>query len=246
MMVSRLHVEEAADRVVVTLDNPDRGNAIDLEMVAGLHDACAALEQRPRPLILTGAGRMFAAGADIAQLRERTREDALQGINSRLFDRIARLPMPTVALLHGHVLGGGAELAYACDFRIGAPDVQVGNPEVGLGIVAAAGAAWRLADLVGESLAKQVLLAGAVLDADRALSAGLLSEVVEPDGLLAAGHRLVDRIGRQSALAVRLTKLAMSAPRGSHPLVDELAQAILFEDDEKVRRMTAFLERKGA
>ena len=236
--------EQAGDRVVVLLNRPQARNAIDQEMVDALHEVCAALEADPRIALIIGEGSTFAAGADIAALRERRRADALRGINSALFDRVRRLPMPTIALIDGYALGGGAELAYACDFRIGTPSVKIGNPEAGLGILAAAGASWRLAELVGEPLAKEILLAGRVLGADEALAVRLLTEVVEAPELLAAGHRLADRIGRNAPLAVQLTKRVFHAPREAHPLIDDIAQAVLFETEEKQERMTAFLERK--
>ncbi|MFT4082868.1 MAG: enoyl-CoA hydratase/isomerase family protein [Nocardioides sp.] len=239
-----LQVEEGTDRVVVRLARPERRNAIDAEMVAALHEVCARLERDPAVLLLRGSGGGFAAGADIGQLRERRRDDALRGINSSIFDRIRRLPMPTIALLEGYALGGGAELAYACDFRIGTPDVTIGNPEPGLGILAAAGATWRLAELVGEPVAKEILLAGRTLDASEAHQLRLLNEVVEADDLEATGQRWADRITRQAPLAVRLTKTVFHAPREAHPTIDDLAQAVLFETEEKHRRMTAFLERK--
>jgi enoyl-CoA hydratase len=239
-----LKVDQARDRVVVHLARPEVRNAIDQQMVNELHDACAVIERDPRVLLIIGEGGTFAAGADIAQLRERTRDDALRGINSGLFDRIRRLPMPTVALLDGLALGGGAELAYACDFRLGTPRVRIGNPEPDLGILAAAGATWRLKELVGEPVAKEILLAGRVLDAGEALALRLLNEVTEPDDLLASGHRWADRITGRGSLAIRLTKAAFHAPREAHPYVDDLTQAILFETDEKQARMTAFLERK--
>ncbi|MFC4113948.1 enoyl-CoA hydratase/isomerase family protein [Nonomuraea zeae] len=239
-----LIVEEAPDRVVWRLNRPEVRNAIDREMVAALHEACAAVEEEPRVVLLIGEGRTFAAGADIAQLRERDRTDALRGINSKIFDRIHRLPMPTLALVDGPALGGGAELAYACDFRIGTPQARIGNPETGLGILAAAGAAWRLAELVGEPLAKEILLAGRVLTAGEALAVRLLNEVVEPGDLLAAGHRLADRITARAPLATRLTKAVFHAPRSAHPFVDDVAQAVLFETEEKRTRMTAFLDRR--
>lgn len=242
--MTALHVEELDDRVVLTLDRPEVRNAIDEELVDALHAACARLERQPRTALLRGSGGTFAAGADIGQLRERRRDDALRGINSGIFDRVARLPMPVIGLVEGYALGGGAELAYACDFRIGTPSTRIGNPEPGLGILAAAGATWRLRELVGEPLAKEVLLAGRVLNADEALAVRLLNEVVEPDDLLAAGHRWADRIARSAPLAVRLTKSALRAPREAHPLIDDVAQAVLFETEEKVERMTAFLERK--
>lgn len=243
-MSAPLLVEEHDDRVVLRLNRPEVRNAIDRALVEALHAACAALEAAPRVALLTGSGGTFAAGADIAELRERRRDDALAGINSGVFDRVHRLPMPTIALVDGYALGGGAELAYACDFRIGTPATRIGNPEPGLGILAAAGAAWRLTALVGEPLAKEILLAGRVLDADEALGVRLLNEVVEPGDLEAAGHRLADRITAQAPLAVRLTKSVLHAPRAAHPLIDDVAQAVLFETQDKTDRMTAFLDRR--
>ncbi|MEV4084641.1 enoyl-CoA hydratase/isomerase family protein, partial [Nonomuraea fuscirosea] len=176
---SGLLVEEGEDRVVWRLNRPEVRNAIDRELVAALHEACAAVEDDPKVVLLIGEGGTFAAGADIAQLRERGRDDALRGINSKIFERVHRLPMPVIGLLDGYALGGGAELAYACDFRIGTPRTRIGNPETGLGIIAAAGAAWRLAALVGEPLAKEILLAGRVLTATEAHAVRLLNEIVE-------------------------------------------------------------------
>lgn len=242
-MDATLRVEEHDDRVVATLDRPGKKNAIDAAMVRELHALCASLETTPRVLVLTGAGGVFAAGADIRELRERRREDALAGINSGVFDRIARLPLPTVAAVDGHALGGGAELAYACDFRLATPGARFGNPEPQLGILAAAGATWRLKELVGEPLAKEVLMAGRVLGGEEALAAGLVSELAEPDDLLSRAHGLVDRILRSDPLGLRLTKLAFAAPPGEHPRFDDVAQAVLFESEEKHPRMTAFLEK---
>ena len=233
-------VEESGDRVVVTLHRPHARNAVDAAMVRELHEVCAGLEERPMLLLLTGHGGTFAAGADIGELRERGREQALQGINSRLFDRIARLPLPTVAAVDGWALGGGAELAYACDIRLATPAATFGNPEPGLGILAAAGACWRLRELVGASVAKQVLLAGRRLDAGDAVGLGLVAEIVPAEDLLARSHALLDRMARQGPLALRLTKLVTDAP-GGHPVTDDLAQAILFESQDKRNRMDAFL-----
>jgi enoyl-CoA hydratase len=235
-----IKVEESDDRVVVTLHRPQARNAINAAMVRELHEVCAALEERPRLLLLTGDGGTFAAGADIAELRDRGREQALQGINSRLFDRIARLPLPTVAAVDGWALGGGAELAYACDVRLATPAATFGNPEPGLGILAAAGACWRLRELVGASVAKQVLLAGRRLDAEDAYRLGLVAEIVPAEELLKRGHALLDRMARSGSLALRLTKLVTDSP-GGHPVADDLAQAILFESEDKRTRMDAFL-----
>ena len=235
-----LAVREAEDRVVVTLRRPEARNAINAAMVRELHDVCAALEDHPRLLLITGEGGVFAAGADIGELRDRGRDQALQGINSRLFDRIARLPMPTVAAVDGYALGGGAELAYACDVRLASPAAVFGNPEPGLGILAAAGACWRLRELVGASVAKQVLLAGRRLSAEDAYRLGLVAEIVPAGDLVQRAHAVLDRMARSGPLALRLTKLVADAP-GGHPVTDDLAQAILFESADKHSRMDAFL-----
>jgi enoyl-CoA hydratase/carnithine racemase len=239
-----LMVEDRDDRVVVALSRPEARNAINAQMIDELHEVCAWLEREPRLLLLTGNGGVFAGGADIAELLVRGRDEALQGINSRLFERVRRLPMPTLAVVEGWALGGGAELAYACDVRIAGPDAFFGNPEPGLGILAAAGACWRLPQLVGESLAKQVLLAGRTLDAATALAFGLVIDVVPADRLLDEAHRLLDRMARSAPLALRLTKLVVDAP-GAHPISDDLAQAVLFESLDKHERMRKFLDKKG-
>ncbi|WP_329371675.1 enoyl-CoA hydratase/isomerase family protein [Streptomyces sp. NBC_01483] len=239
-----LLVEERDDRVVVTLRRPEARNAISGLMIRELHAVCDLLERDPKFLLLTGHGGVFAGGADIAELLRRGRDDALQGINSRLFERVRRLPMPTVAAVDGWALGGGAELSYACDLRIAGPDAVFGNPEPGLGILAAAGACWRLPELVGESVAKQVLLAGRNLDARAALAAGLVIDVVPADRLLDEAHALLDRMARSSAAALRLTKLVVDSP-GAHPIADDLAQAVLFEGPDKRERMTRFLEKRS-
>lgn len=249
-----LLVTERADRLHATLDRPAVRNAIDQAMVDELHAVCAHLEAHPKVLILSGTPAdpasatkgVFASGADIAQLRERRRDDALAGINSTVFDRIAKLPMPVIAALEGYALGGGAELAYAADFRIGTPSLRLGNPETGLGIMAAAGATWRLRELVGEPLAKQILLAGRVLTGPECLEAGLVGELVDPAELVDAANALADRIAAQDPLAVRISKAVFHSPREAHPLIDTLAQGMLFESQAKFDRMQAFLEKKNS
>ncbi|WP_341395271.1 enoyl-CoA hydratase/isomerase family protein [Arthrobacter sp. G119Y2] len=239
-----LQVTEDEGRITAVLNRPEVRNAIDQAMVDELHQLCAELEENPRILILAGSSGVFASGADIAQLRERRRDDALRGINSSVFARIAKLPMPVIAALDGYALGGGAELAFAADFRIGTPRLKIGNPETSLGILAAAGATWRLKELVGEPLAKEILLAGRILTGDEALAVRLVTELADPEQLLDAAHALADRIARQDPLAVRITKAVFAAPAEAHPVIDTLAQGILFESEAKFDRMAAFLERK--
>jgi enoyl-CoA hydratase len=240
-----IRVTRRADRVIVQLNRPAVRNAINQRMVDELHGVCAELEVSPRILILIGGDGIFASGADIAELRARTGDDALKGINTMLFIRIADLPMPVIAALDGYALGGGAELAYAADFRIGTPRVKLGNPETGLGIVAPAGALWRLRELVGEPLAKEVLLAGRILNADDAFAARLVTRIVEPAELLTAANTLADEIAAKSRAATIQTKALMRVDRGQHPRADLEAQAVLFDSEEKLQRMTDFLERRA-
>ncbi|XNY99767.1 enoyl-CoA hydratase/isomerase family protein [Micrococcus luteus] len=246
--------EDRPDRVVAAMDRPSVLNAIDQTMIDEFHALCGWIERNPRVLIITGTRvedrkrggtkGIFASGADIAQLRERRRDDALRGVNSQLFDRIHRLPLPVIAAIDGFALGGGAELAWAADFRIATESVKIGQPEAGLGITAAAGAQWRLKELVGEPIALEILLAGRILDAQEALSLHLVTELHSPEALMDGAHALADRIGKNDPLAVRISKRVFHMPREAHPHVDDIAQAILFESEAKFDRMQAFLERK--
>jgi enoyl-CoA hydratase len=240
-----LAVDWRADRVVVTLHRPERRNAIDRQMVADLHALLDRLQADPKVMILTGGtSGTFASGADIAQLLERDREDALAAINLEVFERLRATPLPTIAAIDGHALGGGAELAYACDLRIASTRARFGQPEARLGIMAAAGGCYRLPALVGEALAKEILLAGRVLDAEAALAAGLVGAVVAPAALLDAAEALADRVLQASPLALRLTKQAVNAPAAAHPDLERAAQAVLFEAPDKRARMRAFLDRR--
>lgn len=248
--LTTLRLDEQDDRLQVSLDRPGVRNAIDASMVEELHTVCAYLERTAKILIISGTtidGKgVFASGADITQLRGRRRDDALAGINSRIFDRIHALPMPVIAAIDGVALGGGAELAYAADFRIATGRLKLGQPETALGIMAAAGGMWRLKELVGEPVALEILLAGRILDAEEALALHLITEVHSSAELLGAAHALADRIARQDPLAVRISKRVFSAPPSAHPYIDDLAQAVLFESPAKFERMQAFLDRKSA
>lgn len=239
-----LLVTRTADRVVATLNRPHKRNAIDQATIDALHALCAELEETPRTLILTGADGVFAAGADIAELRDRRADDARRGINAHAFVRVAELPMPVIAAIDGYALGGGAELAYAADIRLATPTLKIGNPETGLGILAAAGASWRLKEIVGDARAIELLLTGRTVHAEEALRIGLVSSLHEPADLLAAAHAVADRIARNDPAATIATKRVFRAPRDQHPAADLEEQAALFESPEKHRRMTAFLERR--
>ena len=238
-------IERRHDRVIAQLSRPHKRNAIDREMIDALHELCGELEAEPRTLILTGSAGVFAAGADISQLRARRADDARRGINAAAFIRIHELPMPVIAAIDGYALGGGAELAYAADIRVATSRLRIGNPETGLGIIAAAGATWRLRDIVGEALASEMLLTGRILTADEALAVGLVSGIHTLGDLLPTAHLIADRIAANDPLATQHTKRALRAPRDAHPEIDGELQAELFESPEKMRRMTDFLEKRG-
>ena len=242
----RLVVDEVADHVVtIGFDHPEKRNALDLATVEELDAALRAHARRPTILVLhsTTPG-MFVAGADIAELRDRDADDALMSINAGLFERLAAHRWPTIAAIDGYALGGGCELAMACDLRLATPGSTFAQPELGLGILAGAGGNWRLRELVGLATARRMLYTGLRLDGEQALDAGLVDEVVAPDELLPRALELAGRIGRNSWRALELTKLALAQHRSATTSFDVAAQALLFESDDKRERMTRFLDRK--
>lgn len=251
-MYETLTITREDGYVVAQLNRPEVRNAIDATMVDELHDLCEQLEREPQILIITGCDvetskgvrGIFASGADIAQLRERRRDDALQGINSGIFHRIANLPAPVIAAIDGFALGGGLELALAADFRVATARAKFGQPEASLGIIAGAGALWRLKELVGTAIAREILLTGRVLDGEEALEYQLVNELHGSAELLTAAEALAGRILALDPLAVRLSKQLMSMPESAHPGIDNIAQAVLFESPAKFDRMQAFLDRK--
>lgn len=208
-----LTVTDRGDRLVVELTRPEVRNAIDDAMVSELHAVCDHLEREPKILIITGCehkGRgIFASGADIGQLKERRREDALRGINNTIFHRIAQLPMPVIAAVDGYALGGGLELALAADFRIATEGAKFGQPEANLGIIAAAGGLWRIKALVGEAIAKEILLAGRILSGAEAFEAHLVTELAAPEALLDAAEAYADRIARRTSCRRLSVELAI-------------------------------------
>lgn len=247
-----LQVSQEDGFVLARMNRPEVRNAIDETMVSEFHALCGELEREPQILVISGCVAetskgprgIFASGADIAQLRERRREDALRGINSGIFQRIAKLPSPVIAAIDGFALGGGLELALAADFRIATPGAKFGQPEANLGIIAGAGALWRLKETVGNPLAKEILLAGRVLSGEEAAQSHLVNKLFAADELDAGAREWAQKIAALDPLAVRLSKQLFDMPVEAHPAVDNIAQAVLFESEAKFDRMQAFLDRK--
>lgn len=234
----------------VTLHRPEARNAINKQMIEELAQVLDALahDGSTRAIVFTGAGeKAFAAGADIAELKARDHKDALRRINSALFRRIEEHPLPSIAAIRGFALGGGCELAMACDLRVAGEGARFGQPEVGLGIIAGAGAVQRLPRLVGLGRAKELLLTGRIIDAREAERIGLVNHVVADDKVLETALELAERIAAQAPLAVEVTKMAVNAAAGTsipYDSLDVLGQAMLFDSADKHARMGAFLEKR--
>ena len=248
---ARVLVERDGSVALVTLNRPDVHNALDLEMVQALDGALAKLAtfEDLAACIITGAGdRAFVSGADIAQLRERGAAEAFRRINQGLLRRVEAFPAPTIAAVRGFALGGGCELAMACDLRVAGESARFGQPEVGLGIIPGAGGTHRLERLVGVGKAREIIFTGAIIHATEAFRIGLVNRVVPDEETLIVARALADDIARQSIGAVRLAKIAIqTAPDlgdTGRDAIEALSQAICFESQDKMDRMTAFLERK--
>lgn len=236
---------------VLRVNRPDVRNALDLATVREMTDAVVALtaDADVGAVVITGGGnRVFVSGADINDIRARRRDDGLAAINSSLFAAIDKCPKVTIAAVNGLALGGGCELALACDLRIAAAHAKFGQPEVGLGIIPGAGATQRLPRIIGLGRAKHLVLTGDAIDAQTALDWGLVSSVVPPDQLLSSALALAERVLSRGPLAIRLAKVALNASARvdleSGLLIETLAQAICFESEDKQEGTTAFLEKR--
>jgi enoyl-CoA hydratase/carnithine racemase len=249
--MTNLRVSIDSHVATLTIDRPQVRNALNLETVNEFHEALRELgaNRDVGVLLITGAGdQAFVSGADINDIRARTLDDGLAAINSSLFSAVERFPRPTIAAVNGYAMGGGCELALACDIRIAAETARFGQPELNLGIIPAAGATQRLPRIVGLGRAKHMILTGEIIDARRALEIGLVTEVAPAAELMARARAIADRILRLGPLAARLAKLSLNASArvdlDSGLLIETLAQAICFDSEDKQEGATAFLEKR--
>ena len=252
MSEPRVLSERRGDAVLVTLNAPQRRNAIDQQMVDALHRVLDEYwhDKTLAAVVITGAGdKAFAAGADIAQLRERTSRDALRAINSSIFNRIEEFPAPVIAAIKGFALGGGCELAIACDLRVLGESAKLGQPEVKLGIIPAAGGTYRLPRLVGLGRARELIYTGRMIDAQEALRIGLANAVVPDAQVIDKALALAAEIAQNGRLAVRGAKCALNAlARPAHERAiafESSVQAGLFDSEDKRTRMDAFLSKQA-
>jgi enoyl-CoA hydratase len=211
---SHLLVAEEGALAVLTLNRPDKLNALDTALLAAIGRTIAELvarptATRPRAAIITGAGdKAFAAGADIAELSQQSAAEArvLSEHGHRVGRTIEEAPFPVLAAVNGFALGGGCELALACDFIYASDKARFGEPEVGLGLVPGFGGTQRLTRRVGVGLARELVYTGAVLDAERAKAIGLVNEVVPHAELMARVKAVAQTIATRPPLAVAAAK----------------------------------------
>jgi enoyl-CoA hydratase/carnithine racemase len=249
--MNNIRVDVAESIATLTFDRPAVKNALNLETVQECHRALDELASNDDVgvLIVTGAGEAaFVSGADINDIRERNRADGLAAINSSLFAQIERFPKPVVAAINGYALGGGCELALACDIRVASDTAKFGQPELGLGIIPGAGATQRLPRIVGMGWAKHLVLTGEIIDARQALEIGLVTAIMPASQLQVRARELARKILKQGPLAARLAKLALNASArvdlDSGLLIETLAQAICYDSDDKQEGTAAFLEKR--
>ncbi|MBE8539321.1 enoyl-CoA hydratase-related protein [Geoglobus acetivorans] len=246
----RIRLDYDGDVAILTLNRPEKLNALDSKTRMELKQALDEVEQKARVLIITGSGKAFAAGADINELLQRTSLDSMEAakLGSELFNRIEELDIPVIAAINGYALGGGCELAMACDIRIASRRAKFGQPEINLALIPGAGGTQRLPRLVGIGMAKKLILTGEIIDAETALRIGLVEEVVEEDRLMDRAAEIAEKIAEKSPVAVKFAKKAINSAR-SMSLPDGLKYeltlfSMLFSTHDAREGMRAFLEKR--
>ena len=249
--MSTVRVEREGRIAWLTMDRPDAANALSKALVADLGAALAALQADPPVLILTGAGeKAFCAGADLKERRAMSLDEtrAFLGALNAMVDALAAHPQPVVAALNGAAYGGGLELALACDLRVAAEGIELGLPEVRLGIIPGAGGTQRLARACGVAVAKELILTGRRVPAARARELGLLSAVVPAAELRAEALRWATEIATAGPLAVAQAKAAIDAGFGQ-PLeaalaVERAAYEVVLASEDRNEGLRAFAEKR--
>jgi len=249
-----LLVEKRGAVAIVTINRPDKLNALNIktrEEGAQVLDELSR-DDSVRVLVFTGAGeKSFVAGADIKEFEGRTanmqREVMLQ---RSLFNAVDSFPKPVIAMINGFCLGGGCELALACDIRIASEKARFGQPEINLGIIPGGGGTQRLTRLVGEGKAMEIILTGDMIDAQTALNLRLVNAVYAPEELEAKTMELANKIAEKSPVALRLAKEAVKIASRSN--LDEGLRrevdlfALCFSSEDKEEGVKAFLEKRKA
>ncbi|HVG98133.1 MAG TPA: enoyl-CoA hydratase-related protein [Chloroflexota bacterium] len=250
-----LLVRQEGATAVLTLNRPEARNALNEALLRQLRTAAAAAaaDDTVRAVVITGAGdRAFCAGADIRGMREMSAPDARRWaeLGHDVFRAVESLSKPTVAAINATAVGGGCELALACDFRVMAETAQLGQPEINLGLIPGWGGTQRLPRLVGTALAKEMVLTGRPISAAAADRAGLLNRVVAADRVLPEALELAARFATLPPLAVAYAKQAINMGR-EMDLSAALALEVnlfahAFATADRREGLTAFLEKRPA
>ncbi|WP_433827037.1 enoyl-CoA hydratase/isomerase family protein [Actinoplanes sp. CA-015351] len=235
----------------IRLERPPM-NALNTQVQEELRAAAhaASTDDQVRAVVVFGGEKVFAAGADITEFTTVTYQEmvARAGALSSAFDAVARIPKPVAAAITGYALGGGCELALACDWRVVADDAKLGQPEIRLGIIPGAGGTQRLARLVGPAKAKDLIFSGRMVDAEEALRIGLADRVVPATDVYSTALALLRPYTTGPALALRAAKEAidggLSVDLASGLALESHLFAGLFATDDRVEGTTAFVEKR--
>jgi enoyl-CoA hydratase/carnithine racemase len=245
-------IETALDGHValLRLNRPEARNALSPEMMEQLASELERLDPDPevRCIVIAGSDEVFAAGADIKAMSERSFAEALRHPAASFWRRLAAVKTPMIAAVSGYALGGGCELALACDMIVASDSARFGQPEITLGIIPGGGGTQRLARVLGKQLAMEYVLTGRRFDADMGLEMGLVNKVVKKGGWLQEAIVLAHTVAERPPIAARLAKqaviaaeeTALSAGLESERRLYELAMAT----EDRVEGMRAFLEKR--
>jgi enoyl-CoA hydratase len=250
MADSPVLVERDGAIAVVLLNRPDQLNALSDELMEELVSALAELDRDEgvRAIVLGGSGRAFAAGADIGELAQASAIDLYYQRRIERWDAIRGLWTPLIAAVSGYCLGGGCELAMACDLIVASESAQFGQPETGLGIIPGAGGTQRLTRAVGKALAMDVILSGRRLSADEALAAGLVARVVPQEAWLEEAKALAREIAEKGPVGTRLAKesvdRAFETTLTAGLEAERRALYLAFASEDAKEGLTAFTEKR--
>ena len=234
----------------ITLNRPKALNALSVELMGQLAALVEAFDadETVRCLVLTGGPRVFAAGADIKGMVERTPTSIVEGLGATNWERIRRGRKPIVAAVSGFALGGGCELAMLCDLIVASETAQFGQPETNIGIMPGAGGTQRLARAIGPYRAMELILTGRTLGAHEAYAAGLVNRVAPVEGFLQEAQRMAAEIAARAPLAIRLAREAVR--HGVETTVREGLEIerrnfyLLFDTEDQKEGMRAFIEKR--